>query len=292
MISRILTPALWAAALLAVGCNGPQKNCDPPTGRLEAVARVNDNLSRIDTALYAKALVSFRFRDADGKRRSFDGKDARLIYIPPQSLLFSVQSLGGTVAEFGSTDERYWVWIDVPDVRKLWFGHWANAGRPDLRSLPVPPDELFDALMLRPLRHAGGLLPVLRVAGEDYRLIFTRVDNRGHPVSYREVQVDPCEPYQPTEVVDRSPDGQILMHARLSNYKRIGPDGPYTPRRYVVEWPLNDAQMRLDVMSAKFRPDLTPDAIAFPEGWRGDIEEIDRAMPTEPTPAPQSREDS
>ena len=48
-------------------------------------------------------------------------------------LLFDVRSLAGVVAEFGSNNERYWVWIE-PEVQKLWYGDWDRPAA--WRSLP------------------------------------------------------------------------------------------------------------------------------------------------------------
>jgi hypothetical protein len=265
--------------LLAVtGCVPPP--AVPPATRREAIERVNNNLTQIRQPLQYGGWVSFKFRDEAGKLHSFDLNEARLIYSPPQSLLFDVRSsLAGPVAQFGSNDEQYWLWIDVPDFRKLWLGGWQNVSPSSERKLPVPPNELFDALMLRPLPESleGGQLPLLRIQGEDYRLWFIRLGPGGQPVGWREILLAPRPPYQPLEVIDRLPDGEVLMDAQLTDYTRIGADGPFTARRYVVQWPQHEAEMRLDLNGAKFRPDLPADIFASPTGWRGELEQIDAA---------------
>jgi len=272
-----------ALLTLVVGCNGldwagPQGVA--PQSRREALDRVNANLSRIDRPLGCRGLVSFRFTDADGRPRAYVGHDARLLFRPPQSLLFDVQSLAGTVAQIGSNDDYFWVWIE-PEMRKLWYGLWADARGRVGRDLPVPPDQLLDALMLRPLSETldDGLLPVLRVEGNDHRLIYTRLGPDRQPVATREIRLDPRPPYQPLEIVDRLPDGQVIMHAEVRQYEAIGADGPRTARRYVIRWPVNRAEMRLDLLSVKFRDDLPGDAFDFPAGWQGAIERVDTRGP-------------
>ncbi len=274
---------LGALLTLVVGCNGldwagPQGVA--PQSRREALDRVNANLSRIDRPLGCRGLVSFRFTDADGRPRAYVGHDARLLFRPPQSLLFDVQSLAGTVAQIGSNDDYFWVWIE-PEMRKLWYGLWADARGRVGRDLPVPPDQLLDALMLRPLSETldDGLLPVLRVEGNDHRLIYTRLGPDRQPVATREIRLDPRPPYQPLEIVDRLPDGQVIMHAEVRQYEAIGADGPRTARRYVIRWPVNRAEMRLDLLSVKFRDDLPGDAFDFPAGWQGAIERVDTRGP-------------
>ncbi len=257
------------------GCNG-QRHGEPPSGRREALERVNTNLAGIDRPLHCSALVSFKFRDDNDRRHSFLAHNARLLFAPPRSLLFDVKSLVGIVAEFGSNGDRYWVWIE-PEVRKMWWGEWSRLGGVGASKLPVPPEELLDALLLRPLPAslAGGLRPALRVEDDDYRLVFTRLGADGQTTGLREIRLDKFEPYQPIEIIDRLSDGAVLMRASLGDYRRVGDDGPYTPRRYVVEWPERGTEMRLDILQAKFRPDLPDEVFEFPAEWDGDCEQID-----------------
>ncbi len=266
-------PALAALLVFVSGCP-PQGVA--PASRREALLRVNENLGRLDQPVQCSALVSFKFVDSEGKARSFLGHEARLLFAAPQSLVFDVRSLVGTVAQFGSNDTRYWVWIE-PEVKKLWWGEWRRSREDMLEKLPIPPNELLDALMLRPLPESleGGLLPVLRKVEDDYRLLFVRLGIDRQPSGLREIQLDPRPPYQPLEIVDWLPDGQIAMHALLRDYQRIGPDGPFTPRRYEVYWPRNKAEMRLDILRAVLRPDLPADVFEFPAGWQGASEQID-----------------
>ncbi len=278
--------SLLLVVLLAFIAGCPPPADVAPATRREALERVNDNLLRISEPLQCAALVTFKFQDANGKERSFIGHEARLIYTQPQSLLFDVRALTGTVARFGSNDQQYWVWIDVPDLRKLWWGDWLHTSEGALRRLPVPPNELLDALMLRPLTESleGELLPLLRIEGDDHRLVFVRLGIDRQPTGVREIRLDPHAPYQPREIVDRLPDGEIAMHAVLDNYQRVGADGPFTARRYVVTWPQNKAEMRLDILRAVFRPraDLGDDLFALPADWQGDSERIDAPAEQEP----------
>jgi hypothetical protein len=270
--------ALTVALVFVAGCPPPPGV--PPSSRREAIERVNSNLGQIVQPLQYNGWVSFKFRDDRGRMHAFDLNEARLIYAPPQLLLFDVRSgLVGTVAQFGSNDKQYWLWIDVPDYRKLWRGAWRHVSVAGEQKLPIPPNELFDALMLRPLPESleGGQLPLLRVAGENCWLLFVRLGAGGQPIGYREIRLAPQPPYQPLEVIDRLPDGELIMNAQLTDYQRIGAAGPFTARRYVVRWPQHAAEMRLDITGAKFRSNLPEDLFASPEHWQGEIEEIDDA---------------
>ena len=270
--------ALTLGLVFVAGC--PEPPAIPPASRREAIERVNSNLGRIEQALQYNGWVSFKFRDERGGMHSFDLNEARLIYSPPQSLLFDVRSsLAGTVAQFGSNAEHYWLWVDVPDVRKLWRGGWQSVTAEGEQKLPIPPNELFDALMLRPLPESleGGQLPLLRIEGENYWLVFVRLGAGGQPIGYREIRLAPRPPYQPLEIIDRLPDGELLMNAQLTDYHPIGAGGPFTARRYIVRWPQHAAEMRLDITGAKFRASLPEDIFASPENWQGEVEDIDAA---------------
>ena len=267
-----------ASLLILAGVVGGCCTGTPPRDRSHALLRVNENLAKIDGPVQYKALVSFRFRDENGKMHRFLPHDASVIFEPPAALRFDVRStLAGEVAQFGSNDEYYWLWTDTPDVRKLWYGRWDQIADGSVKRLAIPPNDLLDALMLRPLpeRLGDGPLLTLRKETDDCRLVYLRVEPGGHTVGMREVLLDPCEPHQPTEIIDRTPDGEVVMHARLRDYRRAGRDGPFTPRRYQVEWPRSEAALNLDVLLVRDRSDLEPEVFEFPAGWQGEIETLD-----------------
>lgn len=253
----------------------------PPSDARQAMRRINANLSRIERALYCKALVSFRFRDNRGVVRRFVGHPATIIFEQPRCLYFDIKhTLAGSVARIGSNDERYWLWVDLQDTRKLWYGTWAALERGLARRMVVPPDELLDALMMRPLPEAlpAGVRPLLESDGRVSRLLFVEVGEGRWPWVRREMVLDAQPPYLPVEIVDRLPDGRIAMRAELGRYRRVrgtGPLGPYTARHYVVRWKQEGAEMRIDLSDVRYRARETP-FCEFPEGWEGETIRLDR----------------
>jgi hypothetical protein len=264
--------------LLIAGCPPP-----PPFRDARAAMRhVNDNLTKIDGALYcnSSALVSFRFRDAEERDRRFIGHPTTVIFEAPRCLYFDIKhSLGGSVAHIGSNDERYWVWVDTPELRKLWWGYWDDEdGGRSSGGLPIPPGLLLDALLMRPLPESvPGGLPPLMIDGNTCRLLFQRLGQDGWPYVAREMVLDKRPPYQPVEIIDRLSDGRVVMQARIGKYRPVkdtGKDGPQTARHYVVHWPLNEAEMRLDLGRVRYRTKDVP-FCEFPEYWQGEMEQID-----------------
>lgn len=292
-----LTGAVLGLALLS-GCPDSRKPGPPPRTVEEAVERVNTNLSKIDAPLYCKdARVSFTFRDSKGKERSFLGHPATIIFQPPRDLYFDIKASLSleSVARVGSNNDLYWFYVDVGDTRKLWFGEWAALDGEPSQRLPIPPNDLLDALMFRPLPRAltGGLAPVLRLGEREQWLIYVRVNAARETVGYREVRLDPFPPQQPAEIIDRDRHGRVLMHAWLSDYRPVDVEGqesrPWTARKYRVEWPQTGTSMSLAVDNAKFRLDQPPFA-DFPDDWTGEVENLDEA-PLDPgiSQAPAAR---
>jgi hypothetical protein len=283
--ARLVVP-VSLFSILAGGCDRglirPRAKPIPPRDARQALERINANLEKIDGALYCPGLTSFRFRDASGGDRRFIGHKATLIFEAPRALYFDIKhSLGGSVARIASNDEQYWLWIDTPETRKLWHGHWDVLAAGGARSLAVPPGQLLDALMLRPLPTwlDGALKPLLRIDGSDQRLLFIGLDQDGWTYVKRELLLDPQPPYMPREITDRNSAGQVVMHAYLRKYRPVrdtGPDGPWTARSYVVYWELDRSEMRLDLSDVRYRTKDTP-FCDFPDSWDGDVESLDEA---------------
>lgn len=274
-------PALLLT-VLAAGCNGVRIEPLPPRDAREAIARINDNLSRIRGALYCPGRASFRFRDTEGRDRDFPSQKATVIFEAPRCLYFDIKhSLVGSVAHIGSNHDDYWFWIDIQDKRKLWRGSWQalDEGRArHVEGIP-PPSQLLDALMMRPLPEQlpDGSKPLLLIGGNQRRLLFLGLDELDWPFAQRELVLDANPPYLPVEIVDRLRDGRVAMRARLKGYKPVrdaGRNGPYTARRFDVDWEIDQAQMRLELSDVRYRTRDVP-FCESPDGWEGEVDSLD-----------------
>ena len=286
-LPTVLLVPLSLLAIVAGGCDGglgirPRIKPVPPRDARQAMERINENLEKIEGALYCPGLTSFRFRDANGADRRFIGHRATVIFEPSRCLYFDIKhSLGGSVARIASNDEQYWLWVDTPETRKLWYGRWDVLEAGGARPLAVPPNQLLDALMMRPLPMwlDGALKPLLRIDGNDHRLLFIGLAEDGWTYVKRELVLDPKPPYMTLEIVDRGSDGRVVMHAYLKKYRPVkdtGRDGPWTARKYVVYWELNRSEMRLDFSDVRYRTKDTP-FCDFPHEWEGEVESLDEA---------------
>jgi len=277
---------------LLVGC--PPSEGPGFTSAREALEHVNDNVAKIEGPLYAgDATVSFSFRDSDGRTRRFVGHQATLIFEEPRDLYFDVKhSLAGSVAHLGSNDERYWLWIDAPDFRKLWWGYWADIDEGADSGLPIPPDLLLDALMMRTLPDnvPGGIRALLIEQSTDH-LLFQRLKADGWPYVAREIVFDRRPPFQPVAIIDRLPDNRVLMHATVEKYHPVentGKEGPQTAHHYAIRWPLHETEMDLKLRRVRYRTKDTPFS-TFPDYWEGDVEQLNAPTSRESAPPPAER---
>lgn len=292
-VARVLAACgLLAVAIVLAGCKAP------PQSTREAFDRMNNNYAKLAQAVSCKpALVSFSFKDADGATRRFIGQPATLIFQAPRSLYLDIQnSLAGSVARIGSNDERYWLYADVPEVRKMWWGSWAELAAGRARPTYVPPDRLMDALMMRPLpeRIAGVGTPIFEKGPTVSKVRYPRVGKGGKAFDAREIQFEGSDHMLPTRIIDRLPDGRVLMDAQLSNYQRVeeaGADAPFTPRKYVIRWEVDEAELRMDLRSVKFRKSGRSFA-EFPSEWQGPVESLDRSSAAPRRPQPDAAQPS
>jgi len=281
-ISGLCCVAVWRLLLVGIllvpaGCY--RVDVRPPAEARRVIERINSNLARIEAAVYGRpALVSFRFRDDEGRVHRFLAQPATLIFRPPRCLYFDIKnSLSGSVARLGSNEERYWLWVDVPEMRRMWWGTWDALLSGRAQRMVVPPDLLLDALMMRPLTVAGEdeLPPMLVEAAGRRRLWFQHLDERGWPFVAREIVLGRWPRDLPVEIIDRLSDGRVAMRARLYDYRPVGgSSGALTPRRYVVVWPIMDAELRLDLLDARYRTKDTP-FCEFPRRFRGEVVPLD-----------------
>src|SRR5262245_56401263 len=254
---------LAAAAVLALtGCFAePRAEIRPAREAKEALTRINANLARIDRPLNCKGTINrLSFRDTSGKEQSFALNPVSIHVDRPQCLRLDVKAITGSVGRIGSNDDYYWMWVTAGDTRKMWWGTWAAVQSGRARRVAVNPRQLLDAWLMQPLPEQlpNGTKPILLAEGAEFRqrrLVFPALDAEGWPGIQREIHLDPDPPDQPTRIVDRRPDGQVFMDARLGRFVPLddaGPDAPLTARSFDVDWPIGGARLSLSLDSVRF----------------------------------------
>lgn len=272
----------WAGFALA-GLAMALCGCPPKAAELTwrdarpVLDRINASVGVGEVAVRDKsAVVSLAFRDDNGTLRRFLGHPATLVFRAPRCLYFDIKSAvaPGSLAHFGSNEERFWIWVDVPDERKLWWGYWADLNDQNRDEFAVPPDELLNALCLRDLPTAlePGLTPLLMEFGGRQRLLYMAHNADGWLYVAREVLLEPSGA-RPAEILERDATGKLRMHAWVSAFRAVEGGQGFVPGRLVVKWPQDDGEVRLDLNGpAVFDKDV--DICEFPSGWQGDVEQL------------------
>ncbi len=271
---------------LMIGCAPQRLRYGTVDETRRIVREILENARRVQCTLYGKpALVSFRFRDARGQDRRFIGHPAVLLFRPPRCLRIEVRSaLGPVVARIGSNEERYWAWVDAGDLRKLWWGRWSALERGRARSFYIPPDDLLDVLLLRRLGsladsaddRAARLGPLLEYRGREPWLIVQRLEPDAMPAVRRLIRLRERAPHLPVRILDFTSDGRLWMDAQLGAYTPVQEpqSSAWVARRYVIRWPQQRAELRLDLLRVRCR-DLHVPFCTFPTRFRGEIEVLD-----------------
>lgn len=283
MVDRRRASTLSLIALVFVysfgaGCATP-KLMSPAQTRA-ALGALNARYAALDGAVYGEGLISVRFRDEMGRTQQAIAQPTTLIFEAPRCLYLDVKSsIAGTFARLGANDERYWLWVDSPDMRKLYWGTWDALAAGRARSLPVPPDQLLDALLLRP--HPDRLPGSVRATGWEtlsgVDLVFLAEDSLGWPYERRVLRIPQPPIGEPSEIVDYDAEGRELLRATLRAYRPMA-DGTTAAWRYahsyVLSWPTLGAEIRLDLNSLKRRTNDLP-FCDFPRRFNGQIEALD-----------------
>jgi hypothetical protein len=265
----------WALCIVGSGCSahgpGRQDDRQAPGAELpgyealfEAAERRNGTLDR----LWATAVTSLRYTDAQGERRRDQG-EGHFQLARPGSLALFIGKLGETYLVLGSDLERYW-WLERLEERVAYVGQSSLALERSTAVLGVPllPSDLVLAMDLARWPEPGGD----EVRGVDWsglegvdpaRTARVLLYQAGRS---RAVHVDvfTLEPVAVEILTDR---GEALAVSRLSGYETVrnlvgAPVAPRVPTRVQVELPSADARLELTLGQPEMS-ERRPKASAF-----------------------------
>jgi len=267
--------AFVAIALVFGSAGCPPREAPPvirfdPVPLREAAGVVNDNNGTIGGTLQARrGFARGYFADADGKQRQFS-YDANLLFFPPRHLRLDLKTLGRSHVQFGSNDARYWVAVK-PQIDTLWWGR--HDARPVHRTsqLIIRPDLMVDALGLSsvPTGDQEGLTVMQRITPDFQQVLVTETYAGSRPYLSREYWLKRYDRRLVDRIIFRDALGQVAMISRLSDYKRIGDDGPILPHRIELDWPAGDSRMTLTAAGWRIRRDVDAD-------FRGFVDPVER----------------
>jgi hypothetical protein len=240
----------------------------------QVVAAINRNNERVPT-LWARHDYDADIVD-DQKKKHFVNGDGVLLYRRPQGMrLVGNKPVVGTVFEIGSTDDRYWLKI-VPDVETMWWGKYANVGKPCVRPVPIRPDMVLEVLGVGTFNtnFLEPPVPVMRFNpdADAYTFVWSApLPDRWAAV--REVWYD-RKTLLPMLVILFDENGRVVLRARLSDHKPVEvPDVPQdqwpkVATDYQLFFPDTGSRMSFKLTEVELERNGVPSrrGIVFPQG--------------------------
>ncbi|MBN1488695.1 MAG: hypothetical protein JXA69_02160 [Phycisphaerae bacterium] len=291
----IRTRAALGVGLLTLALAGCEPQAPPPFVPMQqTVSRVNVNNMHLGTTAGGlkgspiEATVQFREHpDARPRKERLHGS---LRFTKPRDLILSLRhGMLGEVMQAGSNEREYWLWVR-PEINKLWWGTYAQLAQtaalytPEADTMPLRPEHLIEALGLNDLPDdtSGIYGPVYRPEPERNVLIFLEYDRDGKAFIWKEYHIDRREPFLIREILFREMDGQIRMHAQLSEYKRVRGALAVAAHTVRIDWPAADSW--LDLRIRQYTVETDPDMVIQPENPREYGAEFKEAVCVDPLP--------
>jgi len=132
--------------------------------------------------------------------------------------------------------------------------------------MPLRPDHLIEVLGLTelPVDTTGIRGPVYRPEPRWNVLIFLAYDAIGQAYIQKEYYLDRAAPFLVGQIVFRSMDGRVQMHAKLDKYGPVHGGEGLVAHRVHIDWPLAESWLELRI----HRFTVESEALAPPEDPR------------------------
>jgi hypothetical protein len=239
----------------------------PPVPLAVAAGIIDANIARATDTLRAVGTVDGYFT-MDGRRRHYS-VDAVLFFLRPNHIRFDLKKLGDRQFLFGSNTEMYWFY-DKQSDEYYCGGHDEPQDYP--ADMPIHPDQIADALALRPIgldpkyemkMDGAGRAIAQRVVDDYQQILFVVPGSGGRAVPEKEYWLDRRPPQVVRRVLFRDAEGLIELESRLDEYKSVESDGPMLPHVMLANWPEHGARMRFRVSRWTQVPQVSPGGPQF-----------------------------
>ena len=210
----------------------------------EEIAASHNERAALLQRLWARAVVEFRYVDADGRRKREQG-EGHLQFAGPSRFALSVGKLGEVVVYLGCDSQRFW-WFERGDASRVSLARHENVGSPCARDLGLPaqPLEIIELMGVTPLPARGG-----RVQRSARGEIVVDAPTRG---GFRRIAFNP-RTMEPTMIGVYAPgEAQPTLLARLEEYDNVEIAGrggipPRVASRMVISHAVSDTEIRISL---------------------------------------------
>jgi hypothetical protein len=168
--------------------------------------------------------------------------------------LVGKKAFADVIFELGSTEEKYWMKL-VPEVDTMWYGDYANLGKPCVQRLPIQPDMVFEVLGVSTFNtdFTAAPAPVMRYNPDSDAYMFIWIVPATDPprfVAQKEIWYD-RKTKLPRLVVLFDANGKPVLRAYLTKHQQLEIEDqpkekwPFVATDYRLYFPENGSKMSL-----------------------------------------------
>jgi hypothetical protein len=198
-----------------------------------------------------------------------------------------------TAFDMVSNGEEFKLWIP-PKNRFIVGRNDVQTRNPDQPMESIRPQDLFDALLIRPVDFEREIAVMEnsydilhdakgnRVLQEDYELVVIRKGEQGWKLS-RKIVFSRTD-LQPHRQYIYDEEGKLVTDARYADYKDY--DGVSYPSRIEISRPLEEYDIKLNVLKLEINKALRDDQFALEQPPGADVIHLDKPQTSSVTPGP------
>ena len=147
---------LFVVASALAGCQTPPTRetpiALPDITYADLIGQYNDNIANLDR-IWARALVSIRYRDAAGDRHYVQGESSWMLFDSPDRVTLAISKVGAKPRIYiGANEDQYWLIDLFNEPTAAYVGKQDGRGALDANLLAgLPPRDLTRLIGLAPL---------------------------------------------------------------------------------------------------------------------------------------------
>jgi hypothetical protein len=277
----ILAMSLMIGLAGCCSCPKSKPYYGPTETMSQVVAEINANNQQLGT-LWARHNFTVSGFDDSGRKFSGDGEGTLQYRGPVDLRLAGRHPVLGDLFDLGSNGDEFW-FISTPpkDPGTMWWGHYANLGKPCMKPMPVQPDLLLEVLGI------GGIntnfrefpAPTMRFNNDDDSYMLTWVAPlQDRLVVQKEIWYD-RQTKLPKLVNLFDDNGRIVLRAYLSDHVTVAVDNlakekwPKVATRYDLYFPETKTKLTLKLHDVVLEHNGFPKDFSFQRPAHPDVAE-------------------
>lgn len=174
---------------------------------------------------------------------------AKLCVQSPRNLRLTANSFLGPEVDFGSNDERFWLWVKRQEPKVTLTGSHDGQGRQELMPIPFSPSWMMEALGVIPIPTRGLSLERDESNPKQVRLT-SSINDEGRAT--RRIMVFDLSQGQIVQHALYDDQDRLVASAEMSNFQTQ--DGVTLPHYIELNWPDTKTVLKLTIRKIEVNP--------------------------------------